>query len=96
MNIVNPQGFRDAMKYFSVMAVISVAVIAATFTFALALSGFAVGVAKFTIALVIVWGFDRFACREIDTMQELKNGNVAYALFLLGLFILAAAVVDQS
>lgn len=92
----NPEGFTKAMKFFIIMIVISVIAVAFTFIYAIDLSSFAVGIAKFTIALLVVWAFDRFACREVNTMEELKKGNVAYALFLLGVLILAAAVVAQS
>ena len=43
---------------------------------------------------ISVWIFvDRFFFPEIDTVQEIKKGNIAYALVLFAIALIIAAVI---
>jgi hypothetical protein len=44
------------------------------------------------IFLAVFYLFDRYVIKEIDTIEELKSGNVAYAIFLVAIAILFLAV----
>jgi hypothetical protein len=82
---------------FSVVALaLSAALVAYTFTSVPELSGFAAGLLKAALAVGAFWAFDRFVLKEIDTLAELKAGNVAYGLMLLSLSILLAATVATA
>ena len=76
--------------------IISVLLIYITFNWIIELSSFAVGMAKATLGIIIFYLFDKVAMKEIDTVQELKNGNVAYAIFMLSLAILVMAAMLGS
>ena len=60
------------------------------------LSGFAAGMLKAALAVGLFWAFDRYVLDEVDTVAELKAGNVAYALALLALAVLLAATVATA
>lgn len=44
------------------------------------------------ILLSAFWIFDEKVMKEIDTIEELKKGNIAYAIFLLAIALLFLAV----
>lgn len=60
------------------------------------LSGFAAGLLKAALAVGLFWAFDRYVLDEVDTVAELRAGNVAYALALLALAVLLAATVATA
>ena len=60
------------------------------------LSGFAAGLLKAALAVGLFWAFDRYVLDEVDTVAELKAGNVAYAVALLALAVLVAATVATA
>jgi len=60
------------------------------------ISSYAVGLAKGTLGIFLFWVFDKYAVKEIDTITELKKGNVAYAIYLLGIAIVIAAAMLGS
>lgn len=64
--------------------------------FLLPFSGFFAGILKVGIAVVIFAAIDIYVFDEIDTVSEIKNGNVAYALLLLALAILIASSVATA
>jgi hypothetical protein len=45
-----------------------------------------------SIFLAVFYLFDRYVMKEINTIEELKSGNVAYAIFLVAIAILFLAV----
>ncbi len=49
------------------------------------LSAFGAILGNVSIGLIILWAIDKFALKNIDTPTELKKGNIAYAIFWLGL-----------
>ena len=75
---------------------VSAALVAYTFAAVPALSGFAAGLLKAALAVGAFWAFDRFVLRDLDTVAELKAGNVAYGLMLVALAILLAATVATA
>jgi hypothetical protein len=75
---------------------VSAALVAYTFAAMPMLSGFAAGLLKAALAVGVFWSFDRFVLRELDTVAELKAGNVAYGLMLVALAILLAATVATA
>lgn len=62
-------------------------------TFAQSISLLFVILAKVGIAGIIIYIFDDIIMSEIDTIEELKNGNIAYGLFLLGVMILIGMIM---
>lgn len=44
--------------------------------------GLAVRITRVSMFLALSWAWDRFAVPEINTIEELKKGNVAYAIFI--------------
>src|SRR6056297_3566896 len=75
---------------------VSASLVAYTFAAVPALSGFAAGLLKAALAVGAFWAFDRFVLRELDTVAELKAGNVAYGLMLVALALLLAATVATA
>ncbi len=75
---------------------VSAALVAYTFVAVPALSGFAAGLLKAALAVGAFWAFDRFVLRELDTVAELKAGNVAYGLMLVALALLLAATLATA
>ncbi len=60
------------------------------------LSGFAAGLLKASLAVGLFWAFDRYVLTELDTVAEIRAGNVAYGLMLLALAVLLAATVATA
>lgn len=92
-----------AEKFLTALLLATGAAVYATFTDGGAgvvtpveLSGFAAGLLKAALAVGLFWAFDRYVLDEVDTVAELKAGNVAYALALLALAVLLAATVATA
>ena len=85
-----------AWVFFSWALAASALLIWWTFTRVVELSGFAAALGKAVLAMVLFYVFDTYVLKTIDTVQELKRGNVAYALFLLGYAIVVAACVATA
>lgn len=67
-----------------------------TFNFLIEISSFAVGLGKAALGIFLFWIYDKYAMKEIDTVEQLKNGNIAYAIFLLSLALLVASAIIAS
>ena len=87
-----------AEKFLTAMLLATGTAVYATFTEGgdgavtpIELSGFAAGMLKAALAVGLFWAFDRYVLDEVDTVAELKAGNVAYALALLALAVLLTA-----
>ncbi len=88
---------RRPLLYFFVVAVTALAV-ALTFTVPVLapISGFAAGLFKAALA-VWAWAlFDRYVLVEIDTICEIREGNVAFGLLLLAVALLLSATVATA
>lgn len=82
--------------FVGVALLVSAALVAVTFAAVPALSGFAAGLLKAALAVGAFWAFDRFVLTDLDTVAELKAGNVAYGLMLVALALLLAATVATA
>jgi len=58
-------------------------------------SSFAAGILKVSVAMTMFFLFDKYLMKEIDTIEELKKNNIAYAIFLLCFAILVAAAMSS-
>lgn len=79
--------------YVAIGTLIAAISVAYTFNFALEFSAFAASIAKVMIEVALFLAFDHWVMRDIDTITELKNGNVAYGLFLVSLAVLFGAAM---
>lgn len=57
--------------------------------------GLAVRITRVSMFLALSWAWDRFAVPEVNTIEELKKGNIAYAIFISS-FTIGLAVVCAS
>lgn len=87
---------NSAFKTIAVVTFFAVIFIFITFNWLIELSTFAVGIGKGALGLMLIWVFDKYAMKEIDTVEELKRGNIAYAIFFLGLSLVVAAAIINS
>ncbi|MEZ4700052.1 MAG: hypothetical protein R2834_06960 [Rhodothermales bacterium] len=83
-------------QFFVLLFVASVLSVWYTFNYAVEFSAFAVALAKVFIGMFLFYLFDVWALRDIETIQELKNGNIALSIFFLGYAILVAACVATA
>jgi hypothetical protein len=58
-------------------------------------TGLAVRLSRVAMFLGLTWAWDKFSLHEVDTIEELRKGNVAYAIFISA-FTLGLAVVCAS
>ena len=82
--------------FFLLLALLAALAVGYTFTRAIQFSGFAAALAKAAIGIFLFYAFDVFVMKRIDTMEELKKGNVAYAVFLLGFAVVIAACIATA
>ena len=87
---------NSAFKTVAIITVIAAVSIFITFNWFIEFSSFSVGLAKAVLGIWLVWIFDKYAVKEIDTIEELKKGNIAYAIFFLGLCIVIASAILTS
>ncbi len=87
---------NSAVRTIAFLVVLTIIFIVLTYNWFIEFSSFSVGMAKGVLGFLIVWIFDKYAMKEIDTVEELKKENVAYALFFLGLCIVIAAAIVNS
>lgn len=96
MNSIKDFFSNSAFKTVAVISILATVSIFLTFSWFIELSSFAVGIAKAALGVFLAWSFDKYAMPEINTVDELKKGNIAYALFFLGLCIIVAAAIINS
>jgi hypothetical protein len=83
--------------FLSFLAVASIILVAITFSIFPAFSGFAAGLAKAVIGIVIFYAIDKVVLKEVDTLHELINKqNTSYALFILSYSIILAACIATA
>jgi hypothetical protein len=75
------------------VGIVSIVAVALTFHYAVAYSAFAAALLKVSIILLLFEGLDRYLLEGVDTIGELKNGNIAIAVALLALALLLAPAV---
>ena len=87
---------NNTVKTILFVTFLAVVFIFITFNWLIELSSFAVGIGKGALGLFLVWVFDKYGMKEIDTIKELEKGNIAYAIFFLGLCLIVAAAILNS
>lgn len=60
------------------------------------MSSFVVTLLKAVIGIALYWWIDEYLLSHVNTLEELKKGNLAYALFLLGLAVIIASAIIGS
>jgi hypothetical protein len=87
---------NSAFKTLLVIALITAIIMFYTFNWFIEFSAIAFGMLKAVIGIALIWVIDRYAVKELNTIVELKKGNVAYAIFFLGLSIIVASAILVS
>lgn len=88
--------YRNISRWLFYSLILAAGIIGTWFTYnyAIKFSDYFI-VLLFTLIFFSVFDwFDTYVMKEIDTVKELKKGNIAYALFLVAvaLLVLAASV----
>lgn len=78
------------------LVLISVIAVFVTFEYYVMFSGFAAGLLKAAMVIGIIFAFDHFVIGEIDTIDELKKGNTAFAIFFLAICLLFSSAVATA
>jgi hypothetical protein len=60
------------------------------------LSSYGAILGNVSVALLVLWIIDKFVLKKSNTEDELLKGNVAYALFWIGLCIIIEACINAS
>lgn len=47
-------------------------------------------------SLGIIYLIDRYVLKDINTLQEIKNGNISYAIFILAICLIIAFSISGS
>jgi hypothetical protein len=85
-------GFK--LRHFIVLLCASAALaVGVTFHWAVAYSAFAAALAKAALIVVLFAALDRYALESIDTIEQLRGGNIAVAMALLALALLLAPAI---
>jgi hypothetical protein len=102
---------RKSIKYFKTMintikryvmflALTLISVVAVYFTFTyldlIYFSTFSVAVAKVAMAVMLFWIIDSTLLSEINIIDEIKNNNITYGLFVLGLWICIGLLISTA
>lgn len=82
----------------AVLAAVSVIAVVMTFEYqwAMELSAFTVGLAKATLGIALVKVIDNYIFHGFETRKEIKDGNVAAALYLVGLLAFVALILYST
>ena len=81
---------------FTLLTLLAVAAVGFTFSLAVQYSAFAAAFAKTTLAVVVFWVVDTYLLPDINTTDEIRNGNIAYGLFMLALAVVVAATIATA
>jgi hypothetical protein len=87
---------NSATKTIAVVAFFTIVFVVISCSWFIEFSSFSVGLAKGVLGIFLYWIIDKYAVKEIDTIAELKKGNIAYGLFTLGIAIIVAAAILGS
>ena len=78
------------------LLIVSIALFVGMMVFIPAFSAFSASILKIAIGGSLFFLFDRYVLIEVDTIEELKKGNIAYALFILGYALVIAAAIASE
>lgn len=85
-----------AFKIIIIVFILSIIFVMITLKFWIEISLFSIALLKAAIGILLFIILDKVGLKEIDTIDELKKGNIAYALFLLSLALLISASIISS
>jgi hypothetical protein len=88
------QPFYKQWKYQLVLIGITIIFGALAYVYAPEVLLFFWGLVKASTAIMLWVAFDKYVLKDIDTITEIKNGNIAYAIFLLAIAILINAGIN--
>ncbi len=86
---------KNIIKYIAVIGVVGAIVLVGLLLLAPAFAVWGEAMAVVAVFVGVFVAFDRYVMKEIDTVKELREGNLAYAVFMVAvaLLVLAAAVL---
>ncbi|HOK13300.1 MAG TPA: hypothetical protein PK007_00070 [Candidatus Kapabacteria bacterium] len=86
---------KNAIKYILTIGVAGLLVLVGLLLLAPAFAAWGEALAVVAAFVSVFVAFDRYVMKDIDTVKELREGNLAYAVFLVAvaLLVLAAAVL---
>lgn len=84
---------KRTIIFWLVATVTAVLAIWVTFTTFISFSGFAAAYGKAVLGALAFYLFDKTLLKEVDTINEIKKGNTAYAIFILSYALIVAACV---
>lgn len=86
---------KNTIKYIAGIAVIGMLVLVGLLLLAPAFAVWGEALAVVAAFVAVFVAFDKYVMKEMDTVKELREGNLAYAVFMVAvaLLVLAAAVL---
>jgi len=86
---------RSAIKYVLAVGVAGMLVLVGLLLLAPAFAVWGETLAVVAAFVAVFIAFDKYVMKDIDTVKELREGNLAYAVFMVAvaLLVLAAAVL---
>jgi len=84
---------NSALKTVAVVTFFTIIFLVLSYNWFIEFSSFSVGIAKAIIGIFLFWIFDKYAVKELDTIEEIKKGNISYAIFLLAFAVIIAAAI---
>lgn len=83
-------------KFLLIAVILAVVFVVVTFQWLIEFSSFSVGLAKGIVGFVLLLVIDTFVFRGIDTVEEIKKGNLSVALLLLGECVIVGCAIIGS
>lgn len=86
---------KNIIKYIAVIGVVGAIVLVGFLLLAPAFAVWGEALAVVAAFVAVFIAFDKYVMKDIDTVKELREGNLAYAVFMVAvaLLVLAAAVL---
>lgn len=86
---------KNIIKYIAVIGVVGAIVLVGLLLLAPAFAVWGEAMAVVAAFVAVFIAFDKYVMKDIDTVKELREGNLAYAVFMVAvaLLVLAAAVL---
>jgi len=79
---------KNFIQYASLWAIAGVAILAALLIWAPGFAMFGETLLYWALLIAAFVTFDNYVMSEIDTINEMKSGNVSYAIFLVAIALL--------
>lgn len=83
---------KNILKYPLIVAILGIVVFAVLYLSLQAFAGFGETIIYVSMLVALFIAFDKYILTDIDTITELKKGNIAYAIFMLAIAVLFLAV----